>query len=770
MSGNQERFQQAMNQGHSAAWDQLWDRAAAYYRQALEEFPNHPQALANLGLALFEQQQYDEALRIYIQAARLNPDDPLPVEKVAQLFERLGNVEQARQAALRAAELYLKSREVNKAIDNWMRVLRLDPEDLTARGRLALVLERTDEKLRAAEEYLAIASIYQKHGKADQAAQAMQQAVRLEPHHPPVVEAALLLRDGRPLPPPPRPRGGTAPLRLAQIRQLQPPDQSTPAEAQLDPIALAVQTALTALAEMLFDLVEESQEKAEPRRGLLSSPGGANRPADPARLQITISQVVDLQSNNRLSEAVFALAEAVGSGLSHPAAYFDLGYLYTRTGEYDRAVPLLKRSTGQADYALGSFLLLAEISQAAGNTVQAVNAYLEALRLADMGTVTPDQAESLRQIYDPIIETYQQQPDTRIQAGLCQTISDLLLKPDWRSRVQAARQQVPASTSGAPPFPLAEILVEVRSSQVIESISAIYDLANQGKLRSAMEAAFFALQHSPTYLPLHSFIGDLLLRQSQLDEAAAKYAVVARAYTVRGELRPAIELYRKIISLAPLNITAHSHLIETLVNAGQTEAAVQAYLELGEVYYRLADLANMRQTYTEALRLAQASRVDRQVRVDIMHRIADIDLQQLDWRQALRVFEQIRTLQPDDEKSRLGLISLNMRLGQANQALAELDNYLSYLKTSAGAGSELAFMKKLVDEAPDQPLLRMRLADACQRAGHSQEAIQHYDLAGKKLAASGDRVNAALAVESLLALNPPNRAEYQALLQRLKSS
>jgi hypothetical protein len=36
MAGRMDVFQQAMNQGHSAAWDQLWDRAAGYYRQALD--------------------------------------------------------------------------------------------------------------------------------------------------------------------------------------------------------------------------------------------------------------------------------------------------------------------------------------------------------------------------------------------------------------------------------------------------------------------------------------------------------------------------------------------------------------------------------------------------------------------------------------------------------------------------------------------------------------------------------------------------------------
>ncbi len=54
MTGSQERFQQAMNQGHSAAWDQMWDKAVGYYKQALAEFPEHPKALTSLGLDLLE--------------------------------------------------------------------------------------------------------------------------------------------------------------------------------------------------------------------------------------------------------------------------------------------------------------------------------------------------------------------------------------------------------------------------------------------------------------------------------------------------------------------------------------------------------------------------------------------------------------------------------------------------------------------------------------------------------------------------------------------
>jgi tetratricopeptide (TPR) repeat protein len=103
MTESDKNFQEAMNQGHSAAWDQMWDKAAVFYRQALEASPNHPKALTSLGLALYEIQNFGEALACYQMAAKVSPEDPLPLEKVAELNERLGNLAQASNIYLRAA-------------------------------------------------------------------------------------------------------------------------------------------------------------------------------------------------------------------------------------------------------------------------------------------------------------------------------------------------------------------------------------------------------------------------------------------------------------------------------------------------------------------------------------------------------------------------------------------------------------------------------------------------------------------------------------------
>ena len=95
MPGREDIFQKAMNEGHSAAWDQEWCKAAVAYRQALQEMPDHPKALTSLGLALFQQGNFEEALQIYKRVAQITPKDPVPMEKLAQLLERTGHLKAA---------------------------------------------------------------------------------------------------------------------------------------------------------------------------------------------------------------------------------------------------------------------------------------------------------------------------------------------------------------------------------------------------------------------------------------------------------------------------------------------------------------------------------------------------------------------------------------------------------------------------------------------------------------------------------------------------
>ena len=770
MPGSEEIFQKAMHQGHSHAWDQEWGKAVNSYRKALEEFPDHPKALSNLGLALLQSQQFEDALQIYQRVAQLSPTDPVPFERIAQLAERLGKIKEAIDAAMKAGELHLNNRDVERAIENWVHVTMLNPEHILARSRLALTHEKLGHSQQAVTEYLAVASILQRGGKLDKATELVNIAIKMAPTSAEAKQAQTLLRTGQLLPRPVRPRGGTGPIAMSQVKQLTPPTE--PVASSIDPIAEARQKALTMLAEMLFDYSDESAG-AQTRRGLSAIVKGTGQlslqQAEQTKIVLHLGQAIDAQTKNQEELAADELENALEVGFDHPALYFNLGLLRSKSDRLESALRYLGHAVKHVDFSMATRLLMGELLVKMGRTREASIEYLEALKEADSLIVPANYADEIRQLYEPLIEAQATDSDEASQSRLCKNVKELLVRPDWRNHLVKTREQLPKSQDSDTPLPLAEVILQAQSSQVLDAMSQINQLARQGQLRSAMDEAFHALQYAPTYLPLHALMGDLLVREGHVEEAISKYTVVANAYGVRGEASQATKLLRRVIDLAPMDLIARTRMIDQLVSRGLVNDAINEYLELADIYYRLAELDMARKTYTTALHVVQQKNADRSWNVHILQRMADIDMQRLDWKQAMRVFEQIRTLRPDDEGVRRNLIDLNLRMAQQSQALAELESYLYYLESSGKREQGIPFLENLVKENEDRVVLRRALADLYQQTGQTEEAIAQLDAIGELLVEDGKKKEASEVIQQILIMNPPNAGDYRTLLEQLQA-
>ena len=769
MAGNEAAFQKAISAGHSAAWDQQWDKAAIAYQQALEEIPNDSKALTSLGLALFELQHYEESLQAYQKATVSAPNDPLPLEKVGQLLERLGNNKDAIQAFMHAAELYIKSQDTGKALENWGHVTQVDSDHITARLYLAMVHERLGHAPQATSEYLVTASLYQRSGNPTKAAEMISRALRLAPHSSEARQAESMLKNGQLLPKPLHHQGGTSALRMPQVKQLEP---SKSADTGLDPIAEARKLAVGRLAEVLFDLSEEvgssSMVSKRGMQAIVRDTGQLNiKQSERSKIMQHIGQAIDAQTKDRDVQAAEELEKALASGFTEPSLYFTLGFLRLKTEHLESALQALQIAVKHHDYVIGSRLLMAQINQQLGRLPEATVDYLEALKQADSLVVPPEQSAEVRQLYEPLIEAESHQEDPEKMEQLCSNIKQLLQRPNWRAELIQAREQLPKFAEGI--MPVAEILTQAQSGQVIDAVSRVRQLARSGFLRSAMDEAFESFKFAPTYLPLHTLVGDLLIQEGRTQDAITKYAVVAQAYSSRGEAAQAVSLFRRIVQVAPMDLSARSWLIDQLAANGQVDEAIGEYLDLADIYYRLAELDMARKTYTTALRLAQQGGANRTWSVKLLQRMADIDMQHLDWRQAVRVFEQLRTLEPDDLSVRKNLIELNLRLSQQPQANAELENTISHLDGANRRLQVLPFLEELVNENPQQAILRRALAEEYRHANRIPDAVNQLDTLGESLLNAGEREAAMQVIESIIAMNPPNQARYQLLLEKIKS-
>ncbi len=771
MTGDKRAFEYSMNQGHSSAWDQDWEKASTYYRMALGEFPDNYNALTSLALAQFELRKFSDALDSYQRAAMVSPNDPMPLQKIAEIHERLGDLDKATKAYMDLAELYTRNRDVDKAVHSWTQALALNPEYLPAHMRLVLVYERLGNTTQAMNEYISIASLLQGQGNTLKAIQTMIHALEVVPNSKEASLTLTLLQNGKPLPRPSRPRVATAPLSSSQVLQTVLSTNGETSRPRIDPIQDAKQKALAMLAEVLFE--QEEAQEPQARKGLatiVKGTGSLEPPRyDQAKIILHLSQAIDLQSRGEDKDAAIELEKALQSGLENSAAYYVLGFMQSKNEQLESAVQYLTKAVQHELFGLGARLLLALTLYKMDYVKEASIEYLQALRIADAECVSADKAEELSQLYEPLIESYSQQSEKKLQKRICENISKMLIRPDWRDQIQKARQQLPVQPSSSTPIPLAEMLTESTSGQLVESLAKVNQLARSNKLLSAMEEAYYALKFAPTYLPLHVCIGDLLVQEDRIPEAIMKYSIVADSYNVRGETSRAINLLKRVTELSPVDMQARNKLIELLIARGKTQEAILEYTKLAETYYNQADLTMSRKTYALAYRYAQQSNAPHDNRIKLLHRMADIETQSLDWRNAIRVFEQIRIMEPDDVHARDMLFDLNIRLGQPNQAMAELDNYLNHLINVHRTTEALEYLNGKIHENQSLPSLYRRLAEIYRLLGRKDEAIAQLEVSKELSIQAGNRKGAIEALMTILTLNPANAGVYQRMLVELEA-
>jgi tetratricopeptide (TPR) repeat protein len=776
MTESQNRFQEAMNKGHTAAWDQDWQEAADHYRQALDERPDEPKALVSLGLALYELGLYDRSLQYYSQAVEVSPEDPLGFEKTSQLYELLGQNEAVITPALRASELYLKEGNIAKAVECLVRVNRVDAENLPAHSRLALIYERTSRKQQAVTEFLIVASLMQHQGELESAKQAVEHALSIQPTSREAAEALSLIDNGVSLPIPAPSRVETSQIERESITPTEPVIIREEDGSDLDPVAEAHQKALVALANLVFeqeagnrknireDFTSEVQNLAD---GMPST--GFIRQGDPKKVFTHLQQAVIYQGKGSEQEAADELEKAVEAGLDHPAAYYDLGFIHSRGDRLESAMRYLERSLVAADYALAARIILARTMRFMGRLNEAATNYLEALRLADAQVTPKDQSADMMRMYDPIIEAESKQSDPQIKNRLCDLIEDMLVRPGWQKHLTQARGDYQIDIDGAPSIPVGEVLTNPQGYRIVDSVRTINQYARSGFMRSAMEEAYFAIQFAPNYLPLHTYMGELLLKQEHLSEAIEKFGAIAQTYRARGETLHAIKVLQRLIKAAPMDLDARIQLIVLQEEKGQYNEAIQEKVNLAGVYYSLADLNRAREVYLDAYQLAQNTDTNRELTVNILHHLGDIELQSLDWKHAVEIYEQIRSVKPDDNQATEKLIELKLRLGQDQQAQIELNDYLSFMEISGEDESSLNYLEKLVEEYPEREFIRRKKAKLHTKTGQVEAVIQEYDAIGDLLLDAGDREGAKQAILAILDLDPPNKGEYQELINKLDS-
>ena len=766
---NEARYEEALSRGHSYSWDQKWADAIHAFEMALHEFSDRPAPYAGLCMAYFSQEMLDKALENYKWAARYSQGDVIYLRQVADVQERLGQLQPASQTYMAIGEVELRRGVVDQAVANWLRAVRLNPGLLGAHQRLARFYTSQGQIAPAVREYLAIARIFQTNGDEARALQTCQAALKLDPRNPDIMTAIELLQHGEQLaqeavPAPAGPRDHDLSATLAEMTAAfeVPPEGwslETVTTGEASPVQDARRLALEQLAEEIFEDVDEEVP--------LATPAGDHGLSKLER-DALISQALDFQTRGLANEAISCYEEAIAGGVTSSAAHFNLGLLYQDKLRFEDAIREFSIAVESHEYRLGSHFALGECYRARGQIDKAVEHFITVLKIVDLSTVQHDQADRLIELYEHLADGLMTKGERDQALAFSNALVDFLGHKGWEDKVKEARTRLDA-LSGDRIMILGDILT-AGTEQVLESLYLSRAFEQRGMYNSAVEEVFRAIAISPDYLPSHIQLAELLAKQGRTEAAVNKFVVIGDTFRIRGDMNGAISMYERVIDVSPLDFSIRARLVDLLKRHGQIDRSLEHYIALGEAYYQLAQTDKARETYQDALKLAPRGSADKKWRPRLLRLIADIDLQRLDWRRALVAYQELRKADPADERTAITLIDLYYKLGQPNLALSELDLYLKQLIGSGRGAKVPGILEDMVSRYPTSVGLVERLVRLYVAQRRQQDAIALLDKLGEAQLDAGETQKAIATITRIVQLSPPNVASYQQLLKQLHQS
>ncbi len=738
MAGNRAKFEEAMNRANALTWEKRWAEALPFYRRALEEFPDDTPALMGYAWVLYNAGDLDNALQVYRRITQLAPGNPGPYERIADIRARKGEIEAATQMYLHAATIYRQQGLLDNAVQAWVAVVKLNPLADKAWAELfKLALEKLDTEGALLAAYW-LAFIYQE-SHPDWAITVCRQLQQLMPTDPRLSQLMECLQTGKTITRPPD-YGHTIPM----------PEEATGEVTAGTPMEVTQKQAMEDLAESIFAEIHTE--------GVQISP---------IKISQLISQALDAQTRGDLIEALDAYEELLKAGVSMPSIHYNVGMIYKEQMRFEEAIKHFERALNDQKYCLGSHYALGECYRAQGKSREALKHFLEAVKIVDLNTVQREHVDDLITVYEGLAQELVSTGEPERMQKLSATLLDFLGQRGWEEEAIKARQRLDALTRSGSIISLAEVLSLPGSNEILRSVALAQEYLRRRKIYSALEEVLYALGHAPDYLPLHHLLGTILEESGNVEAAVEKLRIIARTYEERGQPQLATPLYSHILDLYPLDIATRTHVLEVFVAARKVDEALGQYLQLADTYYQLAQPDRARETYARALEYATKNSATKEWFVRIYHHLADLDMQRLDWQAAIKDYEEIARLVPDDERAHLGLMRLYQRTGRPHLALATLDRLLKSYRETKRIPKAIVVLEDLVMEEPESIPLRARLAQLYLNTGNREKALEQLDVLGDLQLEAGQNEAAAKTIEAIIALNPPNVEDYAAIYEQI---
>jgi tetratricopeptide (TPR) repeat protein len=477
-------------------------------------------------------------------------------------------------------------------------------------------------------------------------------------------------------------------------------------------------------------------------------------------------QAMEFQRQGIQPQAIEAYKRAE-EGLNHPALKMNLGTLLLLNNRADEALKYLGEATAHPQLAGGAAHALGRAFAAVNKHKQASRYLIQSLQMVD-SALEPDEMDEAANLFEDLTGELDKR-NTEVQSKVNNRLLTVLSGKEWKQRIGDFVRQLIETWHEQGVKGVVEILLTEtqKGNELTDSVALIDRYMRQSLLTLAIDEAHRAVEFSPFYLPIHTRMAEIMMREGRVRQAIAKYNVIAKTYMVRGENDRAASILSEVLEMAPLDISVRESLIELLESEQRWDEALDQYVDLADTHHQLGSFDVSRDIFVQAEKLAQRVNTPPEKIVRVKHRVADIDQMRLDMRKAQKTYEEIIQLVPNDERAHRMLIDIHYRQNNPVEATKKLDALLGIYAKSRQVNKITQLLEEQVTLYPNDTGLRSRLAAIYRQLNRKEDAIKQLDALAELQLEAGQHQDACATIRQIIALQPTAVEDYRKLAAQL---
>lgn len=211
----------------------------------------------------------------------------------------------------------------------------------------------------------------------------------------------------------------------------------------------------------------------------------------------------------------------------------------------------------------------------------------------------------------------------------------------------------------------------------------------KGKLQEAIQEYRKLLSGDEQDIAIRNTIGELYVKSNQKDKAVEEFKVIADLYTEKGLYSKSIASLKRIIRLKPKDLETGHKLADLYQNQGFISEAKAEYAKLAKAYAQAKDIKKAIKIFEKLLtlspedmdaRLALAELCTQDGKIETaleeLNKVARFEIRNNRLKEAQKILNQAKALKADDTRTLSNLIEIYKRENKKKEALALVNEIL----------------------------------------------------------------------------------------------